>query len=789
MGASPRLKNYNPPMMRIAALVGPSLVLGLCGAWLGWPEVWTADAEVQAQIDLLAKASPELVLIGNSLTLTDVDYLALGKALGMSAAAIKENGSPGPTWYAMLKYRVFEAGHRPKLVLMVSTLSHMLTAKPENAEGMMRLQHHFGSPDEALQRKVFGAEGSALWLRVKDRRTRLKEAIMDGLKERAAGAEADRALEVLFDASNLTGERADGVLPVAAAEEAAKVEEATGPEGSFIPEILALAAANGARVVFVRVPVAPSAVRDDDVHADVEAATIRLINEAGGGWLDMRGLPVTEGHFRDTKHMNAQGQRLMTAALAERLKELGALGEAPMRAAALPLRPAVLERRGVAPEFALKTRVTEAPCGQSAGLPELGFLSDVSLGAAGTEARSPLVLLEDGAALPRSQQRADLGPECRGAFSHFANGLRFSSTPGRMGASYRAALNPEFPLRQGSNSLWWLYPGTDIVAGFAERWDRGAFSVRVEGLRLGPGTGEIRLSLVEGGRERAGVALTGEGDSLQGVLEAPAPRGPYEIHVAAPADAPWLLLRRLRFGDSRDPSTALLTPTPKVIPLHTSPLRCGAPPPLGLTGAPHRGQGPADLPTPDLGFLSVDALADLTGARRNSPVQLLEDGAPLPEGNAPLDEARKGKPGSYVHQIAGFLFTPPDGSDPVTNGRSYTVRLDPERRTMHGRWLYPGDACAMDIDPKKIRKPVRSLLLSGGTTGPVPEGERMTVRLLAGERVLVEETVDWSRAREGLEWPLAENQKEPLVLELATSAGMPYVFLKLLSVADSVVGG
>jgi hypothetical protein len=68
--------------------------------------------------------------------------------------------------------------------------------------------------------------------------------------------------------------------------------------------------------------------------------------------------------------------------------------------------------------------------------------------------------------------------------------------------------------------------------------------------------------------------------------------------------------------------------------------------------------------------------ADHTGSR--SPLQLLEDGKPLGPGHAQHSRIREIGGGAYSFWKTELLFSTPDGSDPNTNGRVYSIAGMPE---------------------------------------------------------------------------------------------------------------
>lgn len=735
---------------------------------LGAAAPWTPSDSVKAQDKLLSDAQPDVVVVGNSLAASDVDLKALQQATGLKAATLRENASPGPTWYTLLKFRLFEAGYRPKVILVVSSLNAMLRTRPDGEMGMARLQQHFAEPDDVLARKLLG--GNPRWRRMKERRTQLRASILDDLKYTVAGSKADEDLEKVFDMAAVLSGGPTQVMPIVE-QEAVSTETATGIEASFILDIIELGKKNGAKVIFVRVPVAPASARYDMVPMDVQREVVQAINTAGGGWLDLSGLPVSEADFRDGRHMAAGGASRFTQVLLERLEKMGAFSAGSLAQAALPLVPDILQREGQSSVMGEASRVVEAPCGQMMGVGAMKALTDAALMEAGLRVPSPLMVLENGRPLRKKTSRADLGPECHGAYAAFANGMRFSGT--QTEATWSLGLDPSFPMETPAERVWWLYPGTTLRIGFSESWDRGAFSVNLWGRRLGDGSGQVQVALKGG----PSVPMSGE-DRLEAHLEAAAPQNTWEIQISSPEDGPFVLLQKFLLGEGSE-AVALLSPTPKVSSLLKTPLSCGTAPRVAQApeAIPPKKQGdPWHISLPDLQMLANKQAADLAGDWASSPVRLWL-------GGQRLERVKLGalKPGSYNHQEGEIRYVPPEGADP----KDIQIALDPEHLTAQGAWIYPGDTCTIQVSAAKLRQTVQALLLAGGSLSPPPEGAVLSVELLKGEEKLIAAQVDWAAAMHGIHWALPTGMREDFIVRLQSSAEMPYVFLKQLAVSDS----
>ncbi|MEL6908532.1 MAG: hypothetical protein AAFP22_24185, partial [Planctomycetota bacterium] len=95
-------------------------------------------------------------------------------------------------------------------------------------------------------------------------------------------------------------------------------------------------------------------------------------------------------------------------------------------------------------------------------------------------------------------------------------------------------------------------------------------------------------------------------------------------------------------------------------------------------------------------FLSDRATRDVTPwASRCSPIRVFEDGVALPRHHETCEATARFGRGRVCHDDAGLRFTTPDRTDPATNGRRYTLGLDPARSCERARWIYPGDVVTL----------------------------------------------------------------------------------------------
>ena len=828
--------------MILLSLVLPMALLSLTGWKMGQPQPWAPVKSVQDQQAKLAQAKPEVVVVGNSKAISDIDGRLLGRLLGEQAGAqagkplrvaqIKEDGSPAGMWYALLKYRVFGEGHRPKLVVAVGMLDAMLQARILPPKGPMVLGWHTADPDAALLSKGLGAGDSATLARIQQQRGAWRAGLLDGMKYRAAGWAGSTAEQTDAALAQIFGEDAvkqdDGharVLPVVEAQAEGAGSASVRLEDTFLPDLARLCAEYGAKLVLVRAPL-PASSTEDRYRPDQIRPVLELLNALGVGWLDYRSaLPDTM--FKDVRHLGTDGRAKLTERLAADLLALGAGGDpagagggAPgaLRAARLPLVPDRAERSGTPPELpevdwepAGKPGAgAGAGCAAKALLPGLAHLSEEAAGIAGIGSVSPLVLLAGEAPMRLRAKATDLSA-CEGAFVHRNRLLLFSHPPGDADAAkpdYRLAWRTEIP-QTGDTfpPVWWVPAGTTLTLSFPDPPDTagggadgaaGGVPIHVDAASFSADPGPLtavpaaaRPALIAGGR-RMPLLPAENGWVLDGAM-APV-TGRWELQIAAPADGPTLAIRTLRVGDQ-----AIIGAEPplQIRLLDQPPAWDTAPPPLTapftVTGAP----GDTCLDLLALLHLSNSALnrSHLPGC---SPVQVTEDGRPLqPSREAPA--AFRQQSGVYAHADQ-CLRLQPSGSS--ADDHRYAVALDPARDCGQFYWLYPGDTLrlgAKGAAMAKLRGPLTHLLLAGsvrlpedtaGAAGGAAE-EILSVRIVDGAGAVLYSgaipvaSLEGEGVRLALPTPLPRLLRDFRV-ELSSGPGAPFVVVKVATLEETL---
>ncbi|MCB9698736.1 MAG: hypothetical protein H6738_18285 [Alphaproteobacteria bacterium] len=345
-------------LAHVLALLGPLAVLG--GSWALLDSLHDADEAQQArnaghvvnarvlELDtaqamdrLLATRRPKVVVLGPSYANTDVKTDLLAARLGISRDEIvllSVPNSVGAHWYAVLKYRLFEAGHRPALVVVVSGLQSMLLTTPLTEASFVNLEVQLPEGGDPVVDRLVGQEGALWWGRLREQRGLARNLVFDALRGVTASTlfgvdrrQARAALDAVFDDALVDMDLYQGTTNIAGGELEPQryysPDMLPAPDDGFVPVITELVREHGGRTVWVRPPMSPFIPQelDDVVLPGVQERTIALVDERGGDFLDMRALPMSSAMFRNEDHMNEEGSRRFSDALAVALQDLDAL--------------------------------------------------------------------------------------------------------------------------------------------------------------------------------------------------------------------------------------------------------------------------------------------------------------------------------------------------------------------------------------------------------------------------------------------------------------------------------
>ncbi len=293
--------------------------------------------DVVGAIDrMLAAGRPRVVVIGPSYANTNVDPARLAEHLRLDpsdVALVSVPNSVGSHWYAILKYRVLEAGYRPDLVLFVSGLQSMLLTTPLSESSFVNLRVQLPEAgDPVVDAKVRGS--AELWLaNLREQRGKVRGAFFDAVRDLAVfwldPEPTQRALARVFDDAKVDMRLYGRTMPViesgARAARGFTPDLLPTPEESFLRDTTAMATAAGVPAVWVRPPMSPHVPpeHDDVVPAGFQSRASEIVADAGGTYVDLRHLHVSARMFRNEDHMNAEGSRRFTRALAALAEERG----------------------------------------------------------------------------------------------------------------------------------------------------------------------------------------------------------------------------------------------------------------------------------------------------------------------------------------------------------------------------------------------------------------------------------------------------------------------------------
>jgi len=707
----------------------------------------------------LAERPPDYLVLGNSLAgdvLVDqltADLPALGQGTVLSLG-----GSPPSVWYLLLKNRVYAGGHEPKLLIVPTTLQALTLVSEQRDLALEHIAAQRSPYEPVIDAKMAGA---LLWPepveRALSRRVVFREALLDGARDLAAGLffrdagtpvlEGGREVAIATLSRLFTDDASDGslsgrVIPVVQQETKPRVAAVRHRVAdTFLPDLLAIAAEHGTRVVVVRVPVTTWTPNSKPMDPEVAEEILQTLRDAHAGYIDLSRGILTDADFVDDAHPGRPGKQKLTKALAPQLEAIGALGDGPLTPPRTPLRAAAVERTGTpaTPEFSGLAAMDGSPCGwRVQGPNELASSPQRWRGLARLNP-TPLVLKVGGVPLTRAREFRDIRGDCAGSYLPNGAGILFTPPPGvdpqQAGVSVEWDSSPTVVGPDGKSSLW-LLPGTELTMRVDTPWDeaaQGAFAVVVSGVSLGA-KGAPPTLLV--GSERA--AMRRVGADVFGALRAGTPVGPWAIQFSNPVDGSPVMLRSIGvwtanpievlYGDegTKRVATVVLTEAPRP----KEDIRYAAPPP------------PLHTTFSLDGTTGVLAVKELGGplAPRCVPVELYRDGERLDLRAANCAELA---PGAVCLSPKGELRFQLDG--PLSTTSLWTARLRADRRCNDERisrlFLYPGDAVTLGTAIDEGAEAVYdTLVLYSGWSGKgaVPS---VHITLRADDKVVLERTV------------------------------------------------
>lgn len=793
------------PLLLLSA-ISPWLVIGLC-FWLLSSEAdgsdWQVSPEGSALSQRMVERQPRVVILGNSVTQTHIDPDRVAAALDREPVErVHAKASNAITWWLMLKNHVYGAGAEPELLIVPFELDFLL-AQQLTGDESARAAPYWGPVELELEQKLMSSGGPRWWQRLKQRRGEHRDWFLETTRdlmvqqffveegEAADGHDlAEHAFEELFSFEHMrgAGERGASAVPIVDVREEIAARRANLFErtvaASLVPELLALTAEHGTRVLFVQIPLPPSNDRSAFDRA-LRAELVETLNQHDhASFLDLSDLPVTAADFSDKIHLNARGRDRFTTALVEGLEALDVLGDGPLPQVEVEA-IARISRLGTPPAMPELTYEATGGCEQRLKLPpELRVLGTRLLWREGIKGTSPLEVLERGEPL---LYVPGLGEACSGAYVHESAQLEVNaSEPFADAPSLSLRLSEQTPLVQNGGEAWWVYPGTTLLLEFDKPWPEEQLRVLLGAYEAIPGNAAVRFE-VDGQQ----VRVKGEGH-LSASYKGGAPQGPLRLSVTSPDNGPWLLLTELEasFGDTtwRPVSTErTLVTEARLLDVATLSFEERLPVIESTVAASDMGwqQRVFDERWAVLADPELRREHDLQYC---SPLRVFEGDTVIGEAFVSCGEVKQTARGSCSRGNA-LMHGSTDGSDPNQNGRDYRVSADPERAcTKQGRWLYPGELLRLVLDGNAVKR-----LPPGGDTleisavpfspdaaakGRVRVEVRVDGRKVHSERFKAKDLLDSPQIR----IPAMARTKGELVVTVKAEKDAPWLLVTSVSV-------
>lgn len=664
----------------------------------------------------------EALVVGNSLARRDIDLAQLSEGLGLAAREATLAGTSAPAWFVVLRDRVFGGDLSPSLVVVAGTPAQLLTVSPASRDDRELFFAAAKSIDPVLAARIRGED---LGERLSSGASALRTAAVDGYRNAVAG------LVFAPVGEGTLGERGSAVADAAAYETIGEGGEvAAGLEGwegedfefaegriaapaeSFLADMIDVAEAGGARIMFVALPTKNELVRTGETLGRVRAIA-QFLDGREVAFLDLGADAWGPEEFEDMLHMAAPGRRRATARLIDEVTARGILGEGEYTPNVVTQAPIRVEREGEVPTLDLTPTEWPTGCLVDFSGPELDVLGDLRLrrmGIVGT----PIVVAEDGVRLDHTS-----GPPrgCVGLYHHSL--LKIFVSRAVPGSPVEIHLDPEVGVRTAVSSyariggytpttrsgiaqegiVYWVFPGTTTRIELPD----------IEG-------GEALISALAVQRGAADATLEVDGQPVPLARDHRVLRGVAPVHsgsivrLSSPVDGPWLVIRALRVGDE----WYLGTPTTfagavEMLPRADVPVTARyevAPPPIAQQPAVSHVDGLAAIPIDEPDWLSWRAALRLVGQAGCVPLRVdLGDGTWMPGVRA---------------RERGVTFLAPVGASLAT----MRLAWDPERRCR----VWPSDA------EDRLLGATRAELVALRAETPPPPPEPEVVR--AGERWL-----------------------------------------------------
>ncbi len=495
----------------------------------------------------LAETEPDVIILGNSLSNTDILPAVLAARLGIHKSKVQRFSVPnsiGAHWYAILKNRVYANGHTPSIIIILSDMQSALAVAPRSEASQQNLRVQLNKREKVIHRKI--GEPNYILERVRENRTKVRDRMLKSARNTMVDLLVNRsitptppkkteaALDRVFDASKTDMRLHGDVIPTFGTTDSLSIafdpESLPIPRESFLPEITRLVAQHDGHVVYLRPPMSPllPANVGDLVLPETEDKVIKLVDRMDGTYLDMRGLRMDDGHFHNIDHMNPEGARRFTEVTAVAMADLGVwkrpgvplldlLRPIDFNDGALVYRDSIIEPRRDPPTVPRNVRPIEL------GRKNLPFMAADALAALADEPLvraspfasrcSPIRVLEDGIALPMHNMTCEeVVKHRKGRTCHTTERIYFTprddSDPLTNGRTYKLVLDAD---RHCEGAVW-MYPDDHIRVQVDDddvaAMPRPAHKLRFTATVLGEGIeGDVSLELRVGGALRASATV------------------------------------------------------------------------------------------------------------------------------------------------------------------------------------------------------------------------------------------------------------------------------------------
>jgi hypothetical protein len=710
------------------------------------PPAGLANPMVETRMRRALHGPPDALLVGNSLGSRDIDVEVLTASLGLEVndAAIK--GTSAPTWYVMLRDRVFGPGLRPSLLIVAGTASQILARAPMDNEDRALFYDVAIEVDPGLERRLHGGQNFG---RVASRAADLRISLTDGLRNSVAGllfapADAGPLLirgQMVADAAGKAavgegGEVAQGLVGWGEVGDGITAAAAVAPERSFVVDIIDLAQAHDAKIVFVNLPTRADVNRTPQAVAQVRELAAYL-DQRETVLIDLAGLTLGPEDYDDLLHMSPAGRAKATDELMFQLSARGVLEGNTFTPNELASAPFVAAREGELPRVPVKWIPSPNPCRADAVGMVLSSLADASLrrlGVVGT----PITVSVDG----RGMEKITLEPPrgCTGKYFHSPDRLFVAKPPDSgepmlglepgVSAPVTVASHTRVggytPIRRSGftqeAAVWWVYPGTatrlELPEGVGTKLHVSALEVLA---------GEVAPELEVDG---VVVPLTVDGSVLRGDAEVGAGS---VVRLRSPEGGPWLIIRAVVVDEQWLVGTPASYAAPvEMLPRGDAPVVAtyqGTVPVLGQTVARPTEEGPHVIDITEGRWLHTYEVQQVVGPTGCVPVGVQWPGGwaevrarawratfAAPDG-VPVESLRAAwQPGRRCTSWPGTREGRTIGLTPAEIRKLRLERAtplpEPPVVLIGERWLYPGDTLTLTrSDLLPLQSPATALKL------------------------------------------------------------------------------